>query len=256
MSFTDFVRVQNDLAHALLSDEWLAPVNIVTRHQLLQPSELARLPDETYAAEVLAYITPRNQADGRTGCGVIVEVPEITVLKPNLAGPEMNLAITCLVIEEPLTNAGLTEGTLKPADQVAQRILEIGHGLRLLGPTGFALMADLNDIRRAQDFEPLRAHRVVFATRLSRAQTNRVAQPAISVNTGTATLTCATSEANIYYTITPAGAPESIATFPGPSNPAAQLYAAPFAVNSGELLRCAGFKTSYLGSDVNAQTIT
>jgi hypothetical protein len=72
MSFTDFIQLQNDVAHALASDSFLANVNIVTRERLLIDS--SRLPDQTRKAEVLAYMTPRNN---KFGCGVIVEKPEL-----------------------------------------------------------------------------------------------------------------------------------------------------------------------------------
>ena len=255
MSFTDFIALQNDFAHLLLCDPWLAPVNIVTRHRLLE--NLDQLPDETYAAEVLAYITPRNQADGRTGAGVIIEQPEVEVNQAVSPGPQKDIILTALVLEEPLANNGPQTGTLLAADQIAQRILEVGH-LWSADDLG-DLHADRNAIAPAKDFEPLRAFRVKLRFLHSNSQTARISLPAIAID-GSFNVTLTTpSEApnsQLYYVLLPGGvAPDHSATFPGRSNPAAVKYTGAFPTQAGDVVRWAAHDPDFLPSRIGRATI-
>jgi hypothetical protein len=240
----NFTQLQTDFAHALRGDDWLRNVNIVTRHDLNNPDTLKLLPDKTLAAEVLCYITPRN---GRKGCGVIVEVPEVGVASGNLPGPEFDLALTCLILEDPVTNLAPQTGTLKPADQVAQRILEVGHGWRI-EPHG-EFFARGPSLREAADFEPLRAFRCQLNLKLPRTQTTRTAlnQNSISEASGEITLTVPEG-AEIYYT--------TDGTFPGPGNPAATIYSGVFTATAGTVIRWAAYKVDELPSFAGYATVT
>lgn len=241
MSYTDFVKLQNFVAHALLSDDDLSSVNIVTRERLL--ADESRLPDRTLAVEVLAYLTVRN---GRKGCGVIVEKPEFQVGHPNLPGPEGDIVLTCLVLEDRITNSGPVTGTQRPADQVSQRLMEVLHGYQM---EGFGqLFCDANAMLAATDFEPLVGYRCAFRLRMPRGQTARVEQPTISEESLSVTLACATEEAMIYFT--------TDGSFPGPSNPGATLYAGPFDVEEGDVINAAAFKAGLAPSHVIQATVT
>ncbi len=230
MSYTDFIRPQNDVAHVLLSDEWLNNVNIVTRDRII--ADESKLPDKTLALEVLAYITGRN---GRHGCGVIIEKPGIDVENPNLPGPEMFLRISLLIVEEPLANNSAALGTLLPADQVAQRCLESLHGLAVEGMG--ELWADRNAIVPTEEVGGggLREFRVNLRARLQRAQSERPAFPEITENAGTISLSHTDASAVLYYT--------TDGTYPGPSNTKATRYADPFAVEDGTVIRAAAYVT-------------
>jgi len=244
MSFSNFIRLQNFVAHCLLCDTELSVINIATREQII--ADESRLPDATLAAEVLVYITPREGADGRTGCGIIVEKPEFRVNNPNLPGPEGDILLTLLILEDPITNLGPETGTQKAADQVAQRCLEVLHGYQI---EGFGEMfADNAAMQAAQDFEPLRAYRVRLRVRMPRNQDTRVAQPTVSENDGEITLACATTDARIFYT--------TDNSFPGPSNPGATEYTAPFAADVGTSIRCAAYYEGLPPSHVYHATVT
>lgn len=256
MSFTDFNALQRDLAHILLSDEWLENVNIVCRDELLTPTALSRLPDETLAVEVLAYITPRNQADGRIGCGVIVEKPEFSVESPGVSGPQGNISVEFLVLEDRLTNNGPTEGTLRAANLVAQRILDLLHlhaddGVGTFQAVGSAITV-------ARDFEPLDALRVRLRITAKRLQTTRCAVVRITFANDECTLTCATTDAQIYYCLSGQDQDGNWTEpgFPSPSNSAggAQLYSAAFAVTSGQTVRACAFLTARNQSPVTRKT--
>jgi hypothetical protein len=223
---TDFVKFQNFVAHYLSSYNALDNVNIVTRDRLL--ADESRLPDETLAAEVLAYITPRS---GRVGAGIIVEKPGFEVGHPNLPGPEGDITIELLVLEDRITNNSPSEGTGLPADQICQIIMDALHWQQW---EGFGqIFCDRQAMSPAKDFQPLDGYRVKFRLRLSRSQTVKVQQPVISENSGVITLTCLTSGAQIYYTLDE--------SFPGRSNPVAVLYSGSFTVDVGTVINAAAY---------------
>lgn len=241
MSFTNFVQLQNDVAHALLCDAWFARVNVVTRDTLL--AEQTRRGDETFAAEVLAYTTPRN---GRRGCGVIVENIAMAGMHENVPGPQAELIIRCLVLEDPLQNEAPNTGSLRAADQVAQKILDILHLWNIQG-TGL-LRADRAAIVELREWRPLRAYQVALKMLCNRSQTARCATPSITNADGTITLACSTTGSEIYYTLD--------SSMPAPTGKTAQRYTATFTVISGETIRAAAVAENYSISSINQLTIT
>jgi len=240
MSFTNFIQLQRDAAHLLLGDSWLQYINVVTREEILETG--STLPDETLAYETLAYTTERN---GRRGCGVIVEKPEMAATHPNVPGPQGQIMLTFLVLENPLENEAIDIGTQIPADQVGQRILDLAHLWAVEGVGMFR--ADAAAMVAARDFEPLRGYRVRIRMEANRGQSERVLRVSIAVDGTTVTLTTATAGATIYYT--------TDGTSPGPSNSAAQIYSAPFTAADGAEVRAAGFKTGLIQSGIASKTV-
>lgn len=230
MAFTDFIRLQNDWAHVLLSDDWLAKVNIVTRDKLIE--DAAATQDETLMAEVLAYTVERN---GASGAGVIVEKPELVATLPNVPGPQGDLLFTFLILEDQLTN-----NTGRAADQIGQKILDIAHIFTSQGDGVYR--ADANALSGARDWEPLRAYRARLRIMNNRGQSDRVATPVYSAGT----ITCATAGAASYYT--------TDGSCPAPSNKNATLYTAPLTLDAGTVLRAASFKSGYVQSAI-ARTV-
>lgn len=246
-AYTDFVKLQNFIGHFLCSYNELDRVNIITRERLLTAAAGdERIKTDNLAAEVLAYITPREGGDGRIGAGIIVEKPGIIVNHPNLPGPEGFLTIDLLVLEDQLTNAGPTEGTQLAADQICQIIIDALHWQQF---EGFGQMfCDPNAMTEAKDFQPLNAYRVRFKLRMQRGQTEKVAQPTISENALEITLACATADAQIYYTLDE--------SYPGRSNPGAVLYDAPFPVADGDIINAAAYKEGLTPSHMIQATAT
>lgn len=244
MSFTDFTKFQNFVGHYLASYNALDRVNIVTRERLL--ADESRLPDETLAIEVLAYTTPREGGDGRIGAGIIVEKPGFEVGSPNLPGPEGDLTLEILVLEDRITNLGPTEGTQLAADQICQTIMDALHWQQF---EGFGQMfCDRAAMTEAKDFQPLIAYRLRFRLRMPRGQTAKVAQPTITEDNGSITLACATTDAQIYYT--------TDESFPGRSNSAAILYSEPFAADVDTVITVAAYKEGLTPSHVIQATVT
>ncbi len=241
MSYSNFIRLQNFVAHCLSSYDALDNVNIITRSRLLQSESL--LPDKTLALEVLAYITPRN---GRKGLGVIVERPGFTVESPNLPGPEGFITLELLILCDRLTNEGPQTGTGLAADQCGQLIMEALHWQQF---EGFGqLFSDRNAMQAAEDWAPLDAYRLRFKIRMPRNQGEKTAQPTITENTGSITLACSTSGAQIYYT--------TDQSYPGRSNPAAKLYEAPFTATAGDVINAAAYASGYTPSHMIQATVT
>lgn len=235
MAFTDFIRLQNDWAHVLLSDEWLDKVNIVTRERLILDG--SQMPDETLAVETLAYLTERN---GGSGVGVIVEKPELAVSLFNVPGPQGDLVITFLILEDPLTN-----NTGRAADQVGQKILDIGHIFTSQGDGVYTSAP--NALSAARDWEPLRAFRARLRIENNRGQTDRVATPQITPGLGNVSITSPTGGAQIYFTID--------GTCPAPSNMTASFYNVPFSPPSGTMIRAAAFKSGMVQSAIARKTV-
>jgi hypothetical protein len=247
VSYTNFLKFQNFVGHCLCSYNALDRVNIITRERLLvAAAEDERTADGNLAAEVLAYITPREGGDGRIGAGIIVEKPGFEVIAPNLPGPEGDLTLEILVLEDRITNLGPTEGTQIAADQICQIIMDALHWQQF---EGFGQMfCDRNAMVEARDFQPLIAYRLRFRLRMPRGQTTKVAQPTISETENQITLACATPDAQIYYTLDE--------SYPGRSNPGALLYEAPFAVVAGDIINAAAYLEGQTPSHMIQATVT
>ncbi len=231
---TDYLQLQSDLHYAALSNGALENINIKLWRKL-------RLESEVDLSAL--WMTPRN---GRSGVGVVIELPEFDVQNPNLPGPEAFLLLSFLVLEEPNINFTPTLGTLISAEQVAQLLLEIFHDYQV---EGFGtLFAAPKAIASVEDYPGIVGYRVTFRARVPRAQTARVATPVLVEAAGSVTITCATADAQIYFT--------TDGSFPGVGNSAAQLYSAAFAVTAGDVLRAAAYKSGSPGSHVIKQTVT
>jgi hypothetical protein len=248
VNFIDLVAVQKEFACLIGSDEQLLRVNIATRDYIM--ANASQLPDETLAAEVLVYITPREGADGRIGCGIIVERPGLRIPQSVSPGPQKILALEFLILEDRLINNGPTEGTGIASDWIAQRLVELGHNYYLEGIGEFH--ADPNAIQAARDFAPLDAWRVTLLCHLETQTPNRVTLPTISADELDRTvLTNVTADAEIFYTTD-----ESMPARAGAGNPGSVRYEAPVALETGTVIRWAAYKNDLLPSHVGKRTIT
>ncbi len=229
----DLVQLQNDLTFAMQCAERLANVNIVQYRKL-------RLQSELDGSTV--WLTDRN---GRSGCGILVEMPEFHAVDANVPGPQGQISVSFAVLEEPNLNFASATGTLLSAEDVAQIIqdeLHLGHfeGLGEFYCQGKSLAP-------ANEFPPgIVAYRVTLNLRVAATQTARVNLPDISEAALSVTLTNTTDGADIYYTLD--------GTFPGPANPGAIKYTVPFDATGAAEVRWAAYKAGMVGSFVGQVT--
>ncbi len=234
----DLVQLQNDVTLLLQSADGLANLNVVQYRKLRQQSEL----------DLSAiYLSVRN---GRSGCGILVEMPGFEAVDSNVPGPQGALTTSFVVLEEPNLNLAPATGTLIDAETAAQTILDQLH-LQQIEGIG-ELYGGKNAMRPANEFPPgLIAYRVTLQLRESANQTTRVDLPAMSVAGLIITLanTAAFPNAAIYYTL------DGTLPCPPSVNPGAQLYTQPFSLAGVPVLRWAayqnGFNSSFIGQAVN-----
>jgi hypothetical protein len=222
-----FIQLQYDLEQMLLSADALASINIVAYRKLRMQSEI------DWSS---IWNNPRN---GRSGCGILVETPAFEVQSPNVSGPIGDLVLSCAVIEEPNLNLEPAGGTLLSSEQVCQIILDQAHQWAVVGSG--TLYADVQAIAGAPEFKGLVAYRVRLRIKQARVQTQRCALPTVSETTLTVTLACATPGAAIYFT--------QDGSYPGPGNPGAAKYGAPFQ-QTGQTLRYCAYAANFVQSAV------
>lgn len=242
----DLLQLQEDSLGLLMSAPKLTNVNVVLERKLVMQSQVEL---DTI------WITPRN---GRSGTGILVEMPTVDVPGKQSVGPQQNLHASFVAFQNgdmaltPEIGSGLT------AEEIAQRILDTLHMQELQGVG--TLYAIDRAIEPAREYEFIQAYRVSLFIKSSVAnQTQRTAPVTISVNAGEATLACATSGVAIYYTLDgsfPCAAAAQNPVTNESINSGSQLYSAPFAVTSGQVLRAAAFKDGYNAGQIAQQTIS
>ncbi len=157
---------------------------------------------------------------GGVGAAVTVLMPIGDCEKPNLPGPQLTFVYTVRVQELVQLNMS-PAGTRKSAEEIALYALGLLHQCSLNGRQ--VLTAEAHTLTPSLDFAP----RLTYDLRLRQLgalpQPVRCAAPVIALSGDTATLTCATAGAAIYYT--------TDGSYPSPAN--GTLYSAPVTAASG-----------------------
>ncbi|MGO8678051.1 MAG: chitobiase/beta-hexosaminidase C-terminal domain-containing protein [Limisphaerales bacterium] len=247
----DFVELQEDLTQGLLAEPGLRFINVIQYRKL-------RLQSEIDWSTV--YTAPRN---GRSGCGILVEMPAFEVLHPNVSGPVGNLVLSCVALEEPNLNYAPATGTQMSAEEVSKFILDSSHQWEIGGAGVMSAVREairglwrtenlrvvgegtLRDaIWDAQRFAGLVAYRIKLQMQAAATPVGRVNPPAAQTRPSGVSLSSATMGAEIFYTWD--------GSFPGPGNPRATKYSAPFPP-AGPVLRYAAYKPGMFRSSVVRQ---
>ena len=202
------------------------------------------LVDSTVAVDAI-WQTPRA---GRSGAGLLVEMPKIRVPKPNSQVNELQVSV--VILEERNLNLTPVTGTGVAAEKWSATALEFLRGW-IIGQAG-GITPDAEAVTPARDWfneeTGVIAYRVSFTLKLSRVIIARCAPVAVAVDALTVTLTTATGDAEIYYTLD--------GTAPGSANPAAMKYTEPFAVAADIVVLAAAYAPGKFPSNIAAQTIT
>lgn len=234
MSRNPIAGIQEDFEGRLLAEPYFSDVAIIQQRRALTVDEISGQ---------LGVLKGRAS---KVGACVIVKLPVLDVVDPNVPGPRTSPVQQLLIIEHPTHNAS-AQGTGKSAEQLAIAALQLFHHFVPYGVTQ-VFVGDQNAIVPDESLPGLRAYVVTFTSFVQLAVPSKVIRPTITIDTNV-TLACATSGAAIYYT--------TDESYPSASNTAATLYSAPFTTPaSGTVIRVAGEKTGSQQSDIAQQSVT
>jgi hypothetical protein len=234
----DLIQIQDDVFGLLMSAPQLATVNIVEERKFIL--------EQAVEWDAL-WQTNRN---GKSGCGILVEQPDVISDSPNVTGPPQSVQLSFVCVQN--GDAAFTElGSGLFAEEVEQFVIDALH-LQAIGGLG-VLQIKGQFSSPAQDYPGINARRMkVSMTPFNSAQSQRTAPILAVIAAGQCTLTCSTAAAQIYFTLdgsfpsNAAVAVDPLSVTAVPSNPApinknSTLYAGPFPVQSGQVLRAAAY---------------
>jgi len=234
-------QVQPDIFNKLASEPYFASISLFLIRQ------------ERYQSEINEALSSATFDPGQSGKlpGATIEVL-MPVLKTNLVnapGPVVTLEQRLTVKENPTINLA-AGGVQLTAEEIAVEILQTLHQF-YLGGICQALYPATEAIAPNHGFAGLVAYDVVLRATFNLTPPVRTGCPLPpSENSLTLTFGAPASDplAAVYTT--------QDGSFPGPGNPTASLYAAPFAVASGTVVRWAAYASGKLGSSTGMATIT
>lgn len=234
-------RLQLDLFGRLSADAYFSDleVSLVRPRDKLGFTQIYELIDQ-----ILGGI--RKKA-GKAGASVQVLMPASDQLDPNVGGPRLDTLIIVRIQEMVVINMGPV-GTLKTAEDIAERVIQLGHHFI---PAGGNVLV-FSDMMPTDAFDPKVTIDVSFAVKTGLVSLAKVARPVIAPASGAApqeiTITCATVGAAIYYT--------TDGSYPSSANATATLYAAPFTQATAATIRAAAQLTNFQQSDIATVTLT
>ena len=228
----DSVQAQYDLLGVLLCAPALANVNVKSYRKM-------RLQQELDFGSLLTQ--GRN---GKAGAAVLVAQPTAASHTQNADGPILNWLFPVICFEQPDINFGQF-GTELSAEELGQIVMDALHKFPDEKTGQFSVDGSL---RPETEFvlPGVIGYRVDFQVVGKSTQTPRVGPVTVTLGGGTATLSCATAGAAIWFT--------TDGTFPvsdaGGGQPDTNLYSAPIATHSGMTLRAAAYLNGYNNSSV------
>lgn len=248
-STEDSLTLQMLVAMMLADDSRLLNlVPVIPIFAMNQESEIAQNGIWTYPAKSF-LLTPNgfkiqpiaNPTGLKTGCGIIVEWPDIATDSPGVSGPPATYSFPIVGLEDRNQNQDATGGIGFTSDQLCKIAVDILHlhsiaGIGERGSPG-TFQATGNFIQVAHDWmnseirPGIYAHRATFRMTVGRKQSQFGTNVLATFNNGQCTLNCSDITATVYYT--------TDGTPPLGINPTTQIYSAPFAVTSGQVIYCA-----------------
>lgn len=231
---TQFLRrFQDHLLAKLLSEPLLNSVAVVSFRKQVTLD---------IAKRVAPHLAGRN---GKVGSGILINLPSADPTDDDLGGAQMVANIALDILNKDDMALVLSNGSGLTAEEVMAIVWFLLHQwLNQATGAGNWYCSGADPI---EDQRGAYGYRLILTVRFANDEPAKCENVITSLAGGTATLTCGTAGAAIYYTLD--------GTFPGPGNNAAVLYAAPFAVTSGQTLLTAAFNADFIGSDVWATNI-
>ena len=245
----DLIQIQKDLYGLLMSAPQLATVNIVEERKFIV--------DQQIQVDAI-WQTIRN---GASGDGLLIEMPDVICDSNGVSGPPQIVVLSFVSFQNgdaaftPATPGAPAGGGLF-AEQIEQYLIDILHLLTLGGIGTMQVTGHFSE--PARDYAGLNARRtkINITPSAKPQQTPRTSIVTVSINAGMATLATATAGAAIYYTLDGSfPSNPNIAILPltvtpatpdgEPVNASSTLYAAPFAIASGQMIRATAYLNGY-----------
>ena len=235
-----------------MSAPQLATVNIVLERKFIMAQEIQM---------DAVWQTVRN---GKSGCGILVEQPDVVCDSPNVSGPPQSVQLSFVCFQNG-DAAFSSMGSGFFAEEVEQFIIDALHLQSIAGLGALQVKGTFSS--PARDYPGINARRMrVSMTPFNTAQTPRTGPVVVAIANHVCTLGCSTAAANIYYTLdgsfpsntTVAVDPISVtdaAPNGTPINANSLLYTAPFAVASGQILRAAAYAPGFNPGQILSQPI-
>ncbi len=233
-----FTDLQNDLVCPLLADQYFADVGVFDYRK----EEIGSLIEMS-----LGMVTEKQSKIG--ACVIVMPLVITDDFREGDSRHPRRVTATYLVLENPLFNHG-SNGTGKPALSICSRI---GHVLKhyILGGLATGLVpGDGSYIRPAENPLAPIAYEVSFSCYESVDQVIykcEMPAPSYDTVTGILTLSTATPDATIYYTLD--------GGYPHPSNPngfTVLTYSGPISITGEALVRAGAFKEGFIPSNIMA----
>lgn len=225
-------RFQDHLLAKLLSEPVLNSVAIIEQRQQI-------LVD--VASRVAPFLAGRN---GKVGAGILINLPSADPsADSDVPGAQMDVLIWLDILSKDDINLVNSNGANIAAEEILTLVWLLLHQWLNLGIGSGNMFVDGFD--PIEDRRGAYGYRLQLRLRMAQDQPPKAAAPTSTIAAGHCTLACATGGATIYYTLD--------GSFPGPGEPAANVYTAPFVVTSGQSVLAAAFilnQTATIGSDV------
>jgi Chitobiase/beta-hexosaminidase C-terminal domain len=230
----NLLQIQKDVFGLLMSAPQLATVSIALEQKFILQAELQ-------ADSVWQII--RN---GKSGNGVLIEIPEIESTANNVSGPPQTVILKFVSFQNGDAALVPNSGSGLFAEEVEQFILDALH-LQSFGKFG-TIQVDGKFSSPARDYPGVNARRLTLKIKpLASRQTPRTAPVncALQPDGVTMVLNCTTPGATIVYTLdgsfpsNPAVAIDPLSN--QPVNAQSKVYAAPFQLPPGATLRAAAY---------------
>lgn len=231
---------QTDLAARFTADPFFADVGVFVLRPRGNESFV------TIQSKIDQLIGGLVKKNGKSGAAVFVLMPTADSVNPDTPGPRLKFKYTVRVQELPIINMG-DNGTQKSAEEIALRVLQLGH--HFSPGTGNVIVAASDAMTPSADADPkitidvnfeqqggVRAESKVITPALTSA-------PAVDPDTGNdVTITCATAGASILYSVD--------GTYP------TLPYTVPVNVPGSATVRAVATKSGLLPSDVRQITLS
>ena len=185
---------------------------------------------------------------GKIGVYCLVLMPSFFAEDPNIPGVQGSVELTIRTFEDPKIN----NTNLSAEDVALANLRWFGDGLVIAGLLAIYPSSRGPALRANYDYPGFLVYDTVLRGQLPQDYPGRTTQPLISNDSGgNVTLSCSDGAAGIFYTL------DGSMPRPGDNSGAGstKVFATPFTVPSGTVVRCLAWNATILPSDVDQATI-